>query len=274
VISVVIPAWRAGPGLAACLESLRGQDVEVIVVASGGDDVEFPGVTVLRYPERLFPGEARNRGIEAARGDLIALLDADCEVAPDWAERLRAWHRGSPFLLATALAPPDSGLLAWAAWFCRCARWAPQTPAGPRRDLPSATMSFPRSLFAECGPFLGGTWSSDTAFCWEARRHGYPLWFEPTVVVRHHDSPTFKGFLARQYRRGLAFARVRRARAPEAHLRLLGYLPAPLALVLFARLTSAVLRHRIHPGRFARVWPLVLAGHLAWAWGEAEAYRQ
>jgi glycosyltransferase involved in cell wall biosynthesis len=68
------------------LDSVRGQeftDYEVIVVDDGSTDgtIEFikksqPGVLLIEQPNQG-PGAARNRGIEAARGEYIAFLDSD-----------------------------------------------------------------------------------------------------------------------------------------------------------------------------------------------------
>jgi glycosyltransferase involved in cell wall biosynthesis len=85
VISVVIPCYNAGKYLAECLESVFSQSLpvgEVIVVddCSTDDSVEVAS----RYPVRLLntplnggPAVARNLGISAVKGDLIAWIDAD-----------------------------------------------------------------------------------------------------------------------------------------------------------------------------------------------------
>jgi len=90
-LSVVIPAFNAGSLLAAAVRSVaaaeRG-DVEVLVVDDGSTDGSAEAVAqdmaapaaarvmLLRQANRG-PGAARNRGLEAARGDLVGFLDAD-----------------------------------------------------------------------------------------------------------------------------------------------------------------------------------------------------
>jgi glycosyltransferase involved in cell wall biosynthesis len=87
LVSVIIPAYNQGPMLVRAIESALSQtypNVEIIVVNDGSPDPittqtasQFEGR--IRYIERENGGvaAARNTGIEAARGELIALLDQD-----------------------------------------------------------------------------------------------------------------------------------------------------------------------------------------------------
>lgn len=93
LISVVIPAWNAAATLSATLESVLGQDyprIEVIVADDGSTDAT--GEIVRGYGDRVVyladrnhggPSRPRNRGLERARGDLVALFDSDDLMAPD-----------------------------------------------------------------------------------------------------------------------------------------------------------------------------------------------
>ena len=55
---------------------------------------ETERVRFLRSERDLNAGEARNRGIEAAGGEVIFFLDADCIPAEDWMARQRAlWEK-------------------------------------------------------------------------------------------------------------------------------------------------------------------------------------
>lgn len=84
-VSVVIPAHNAAPFVAAALESVLGQTRparEIIVVDDASTDAtaecvsRYP-VTLLRLPTNRGPSEARNAGVRAATGDVVAFLDAD-----------------------------------------------------------------------------------------------------------------------------------------------------------------------------------------------------
>jgi glycosyltransferase involved in cell wall biosynthesis len=92
-VSVVIPARNEGGEIELCLKSLADQsfrDFEILVVDNGStDDTE---AIARRYGCRVVrearPGAsfARQRGFEAARGEIIASTDADTVVPPDWLE--------------------------------------------------------------------------------------------------------------------------------------------------------------------------------------------
>jgi GT2 family glycosyltransferase len=100
LISVVIPNWNGVAHLPTCLDSLRRQTyprVEVIVADNNSHDEsvalmerEYPEVRVLVLEENLGYTGGVNAGIEAAEGDILAILNNDTEVDPRWLEELWA----------------------------------------------------------------------------------------------------------------------------------------------------------------------------------------
>src|SRR6478672_4551812 len=94
--SVIIPCRNAGGTIADAVSSALLQTVaplEVIVVDDASTDdsaaiAERAGARVIRLDRRANAGGARNRGIDAARGDVIAFMDADVRVPHDWLERV------------------------------------------------------------------------------------------------------------------------------------------------------------------------------------------
>lgn len=96
-VSIVIIVLNGAETIEACLNSLAAQTYpqecfETIVVDNGSDDGTID--VVRQYPVRLVCepvhgySRARNAGIEAARGEIVAFIDADCVADADWLTEL------------------------------------------------------------------------------------------------------------------------------------------------------------------------------------------
>ncbi len=90
-ISIVIPARDSEATLQTTLDSIQKQTLlpdEVIIVDDGSKtpvqnlDYNY-SMKILRNPESLGPAAARNRGAQAAEGDIILFVDADVFLSPD-----------------------------------------------------------------------------------------------------------------------------------------------------------------------------------------------
>lgn len=105
-VSVIVPLHNAAAWLGDCLDALLRQNLpagsfEVIAVDNGSTDDSAavvrrrPQVKLLSEP---VPGAyaARNRAIRAARGGLLAFIDADCIARPDWLARLQHGLAAAP----------------------------------------------------------------------------------------------------------------------------------------------------------------------------------
>jgi GT2 family glycosyltransferase len=124
IVSVVIPTHNRADGIERVVRRLMAQDVpperfEVILVDSNSSDDTpaavdrlaacYPNVTALRSD---LPGAAaaRNLGLEAARGDLIVLLDDDILVGGDFLRQfLRAMHKHADCVLLGRIVTPWEG---------------------------------------------------------------------------------------------------------------------------------------------------------------------
>ena len=124
-VTVVIPAFNAADSIGAALASVFAQtftDFEVIVVDDGSTDGTAAAVEALGGRVALVrqsnggPGCARNTGIRASRGRLIAFLDADDRWLPHKLEAQVAYFRAHPqtglLHAATTARPADSTVLA------------------------------------------------------------------------------------------------------------------------------------------------------------------
>jgi glycosyltransferase involved in cell wall biosynthesis len=99
-ISIVIPVYNEAQNLDACLRAIARQTTapyEVIVVDNNCTDGSlavaqtFPFVTVITE-RRQGIVHARDRGYNAARGDVIARIDADSLLPKDWLEHIARFY--------------------------------------------------------------------------------------------------------------------------------------------------------------------------------------
>lgn len=103
LVSVVMANYQAGDKLVPAIESVLGQtlaDIELIVCddASGDHSVALveqfmradPRVSLIKAPANGGPARCRNRGLAAARGLWVAVVDADDIIHPERFERLLA----------------------------------------------------------------------------------------------------------------------------------------------------------------------------------------
>lgn len=93
-VSVIVPVYNDAAQLAECLRALSRQSYsaagyEVVVVDNDSQPdlrslvAGFPGFRYEHEP-RIGSYAARNRGIEASKGEILAFTDADCRPEPDW----------------------------------------------------------------------------------------------------------------------------------------------------------------------------------------------
>jgi hypothetical protein len=94
LVSVVIPVYNRAHLLGRAIQSVRAQtfrDLELVVVDDGSTDGsagavpsnEDSRIRVIRLPTNRGVSRARNIGIQAARGRLLAFLDSDDEWLPE-----------------------------------------------------------------------------------------------------------------------------------------------------------------------------------------------
>ena len=99
-VSVVVPVFNEERSIGLLLESLLRQTRlpdEVVMIDAGSTDATVEVIeryrkcglpmTILRQG-RLYPGEARNVGVEVAQSEIIAFTDAGIQLDPGWLEKL------------------------------------------------------------------------------------------------------------------------------------------------------------------------------------------
>jgi GT2 family glycosyltransferase len=114
-ISAIVPVWNGRDLVARLLTTLAAQTrpaAEVLIVDNGSTDgapevARAAGARVIAMGRNAGFAAAVNRGIREAAHPLVAILNSDVELAPDYLEKLAAVD--APFATGKILSP--SGLL-------------------------------------------------------------------------------------------------------------------------------------------------------------------
>lgn len=231
-LSVVIPSWNTRELLATCLEKLFAADLptcEVIVVDNGSEDdsaglvrESFPDVTLLENAENEGFARACNRGMEAASGRWVLLLNTDTEVAPDAVRRMLDFLAEHPEYGAAAprLVHGDGRVqkschrfpnLATCLFFSTpLERWWPRSPEMRRyfmldwdhagdRDVdqpPAAVLLLRREALERVGLFDPDLWLfyNDVDLSLRLARDGWRTRYLGDAVVVHHEGASTSKF--------------------------------------------------------------------------------
>ncbi len=189
----------------------------------------LPGAQVIENAGPRGLSGARNSGVTAASGAIIAFLDDDAAAAPDWLARLAARY-GDPVVIGVGGAINPVWATARPAWFPEEFDWVvgcsyrglPRETAAVR-NLIGANMSFRRQVFAAIGGFrseIGRVGQrplgcEETEFCIRAgeRFRGSTFIYEPLAQVQHHvpaGRARWSYFRRRSHAEGLSKAQVSR----------------------------------------------------------------
>ncbi|MGC1678763.1 MAG: glycosyltransferase, partial [Candidatus Binataceae bacterium] len=208
-VSVVVAAYDAAAMLGECLASLEVQsypDYETIVVDDGSTDATaqvagLAGTRVVRVDHRGL-GAARNAGIDAASGEIVAFLDADARADRDWLYHLAecitrrgAAAAGGPNF---APAPKNTKAAAMAA--------APGLPCEVRADddrlaqLCGCNMAITRAALRAVGGFDPdfSAAGDDVDLSWRLAERGETLAMAPGAIAIHERRTTIRAYLAQQ----------------------------------------------------------------------------
>lgn len=215
-ISVVVCAFTRDrlEVLTEALDSLRGQTYPahqiVLVIDHEAELLEevrglWPDLKIVENSERKGLSGARNSGVAAATGEVVAFLDDDAIAGPDWLEHLAAAYAHPKVLGAGGTVRPRwlEGKPAWFPpefdWVVGCTHSGMPQELEPVRNLVGANMSFRRQPLLDVGGFsheLGrvgtlpvGCEETDLSIRVHQRWPEAEILYDPAAAVEHVVPP-------------------------------------------------------------------------------------
>lgn len=208
--------------LGAAFRSLHRQTLrphEVIVVVDHNDRLlararaELPGAVVVENTRARGLGGARNSGVAASSGSIVAFLDDDAVASPEWLALLAQAYR-DPEVAGVGGSIEPMWEQARPPWFPRefdwvvgCSYLGMPVTAQEVRNLHGCNMSFRREVLDALGGFRLGYGCDETELCIRLRQRwpAQKLLYAPEAKVFHNvprGRSGFRRFLSRCYFEG------------------------------------------------------------------------
>ena len=208
-VSIVVPHYSDLVGLAACLDALGRQTraPDEIIVADNNSpqgeaavDAVIAGRAKLVVVNEKGAGPARNGGVAASTGEILAFTDSDCLPEPLWLERgLAALDQADFVGGAMRVLVADETNLTPAEAFERVFAFDNETYVRTKGFTVTANLFCPRDLFDAVGGFRVGV-SEDLDWCLRAGASGFRLGYAADAIVGHPARRTWPE-LERKWRR-------------------------------------------------------------------------
>jgi glycosyltransferase involved in cell wall biosynthesis len=219
MISVIVPVYNDPEGIRETLHSVLNQsseskEYEVLVVDNGSTDAtpevirEFAAdhqQVALRF-EREIQGSyaARNRGIEASEGNILAFVDADMTMGEDWVAAVdRSMQTHEAPYVGCDVEVVIEGDETPVAQYSEANAFPVAEYMENDNFAPTCCLVTRRELFDEVGLFderlvSGG----DVEFGQRVHRAGYEQRFEPNVVLTHPARDSVRSLASKMFRVG------------------------------------------------------------------------
>ncbi len=221
-VSVIIPTRDGGGPLRTCLVALAHDfppDAETIVVSDGGPTDLRTQLADLAEPLALTcvqtthggPAHARNRGLEIARGEVVAFTDDDCAPRPGWlAAVIRSISTSPPVAVGgtTHNGVPGNPYADAAQVVLDLVAQHEVDTCGEVRFFPANNCAFPLVPLRALGGFDESyRTAEDRELLRRWRAAGHRVVIAHDAVIDHNSSPTLAGYIRKFYGYGVGAAR-------------------------------------------------------------------
>ena len=206
-LSIITVAYNEASNLQRLKQSFdeqevpQGWSIETVLVDNGSSDDSARLAIHLGFTKVVQDGSptvagCRNRGAQEATGDILAYVDADCELGEGWVERvIGLLEKEKEMVVGWPVEPPKPMTWVQRAWH---AHWVNKrgkidglvTGELAMTLITTANMSMTRNVFHLVGGFDETLKSGeDTNFLLRANQKGIKLIAVPALKVVHHGEP-------------------------------------------------------------------------------------
>jgi hypothetical protein len=278
--------------LLGCLQALTQQvdppSLEIIVPyhprTAGIEDLKrrFPSVAFLCIEDlktfieqggsREHHDELRARGLAAAHGEFIGLIEDHARPDPHWCARIVEAHRQSYAAVGGAIENGIDRPLNWAVYFCDFYRYQNPVPQGESPFVSDANVSYKRSALAAIGPIWQEVFH-ETAVNWALTSRGEKLALSPQVIVyQHRSNLQLSSVLKERFIWGRSYAASRGKLSGGLKRAMYAALSPMLPGVLLLRMTMSVVKKGRCLDAFLKALPLTALLTVSWSLGELLGY--
>ncbi len=218
-VSVIVLTYNNLSFTQACLQSLEANthypDWELVLVDNGSSDgtqdflggyaANNPRAKLVQNDENLGFAAGNNRGLEAAGGEMLVILNNDTYVTPGWLLDLTRHLRRDPHLGLVGPVTNNIGneakidiQYADMQEMQNAARAYTSSRAGERLDLPVIAFfcaAMPRAVYETVGGLeerFGLGFFEDDDYCQRVRKAGFQVAVAEDVFIHHHLSASFE----------------------------------------------------------------------------------
>jgi hypothetical protein len=262
-LEIIVPHQAGVEGIAAA--SRRFPTVRFLQI----DDVSRPSGQV---GSREHHDALRARGLQAARGKLIALLEDHGRPDPRWSAQIAEAHQARYAAVGGAIENGIDRPLNWAVYFCDFGRYQSPVPRGRSACASDANVSYKRSALEA----IGSVWQEvfhETAVNGALLARGEQLVLSPDIVVyQHRAGLRLQACLEERFVWGRSYAASRGALLGTGKRLVYAALAPALPAILLLRLALTTTKRRRLVRPFIRALPLTTLLTASWSCGELVGY--
>lgn len=227
-MTVLVPAYAEERTIGAALDALATvdyPDLEVIAIDDGSPDgtadvirgrlAANPRLRLVRKTVNEGKAMAMNDAIAVSRGEIIVVIDADAQVAPQALRAIAAHFVRIPRMGGVTGNPRPVNLGSWLAEM-QVVEFAAQVSLMRRAQvswgriptMSGVISSFRRSVLADVGLFDPAMDTEDIELTWRVQRRFYDVRYEPRAVVGMSVPITVRGLFRQRLRWGRGLVQV------------------------------------------------------------------